>query len=588
VPVIFCAVEVMTGEGRAFWGRDPRLGQFVREHADDLFVSHNLIAEAKYLLNLGVEPPPHWWDSMLAFRFATNAEWSPPYRLTPALITCGLPYRYCEAEKKKLQKWIGHLEFDPDSPDDRRKIRDYCLDDCISGVLLYRHLSGRVPEPWMRHVTTFCLELARMELRGIALDMACYNAVLENKGRITDLVTAEANRTHPVFVGGRLSPQRFFGWCAANGVGWPGSVSSATGRRMLSLDKKTFERMKGRHPFIQAVHEANKTVKQLNTRTLAVDPGNGRHYHGNIPFGAKTGRTSLTRFLFQAPKWMRYLAVPSSPEHRLVSIDFTAEEILIAAWLSSDNAMTAGYLSGDPHMAFAVLAGAAPAGATKKTHPEVRSKYKSVNLGVNYGETEYGLAESTGLHLSEAYALLAQHRRTYPAYWSWVNRYTTRAFYRGQCWTIGGWPRKVSRHDNPRSVANYPVQGAGGDLMRLAVINLAQCGLRLLAVIHDGFLLECHRDELPQVREAVDAALGQAVSRILPGAPMGWDVEVYPDRYRDGDGERLWNLVNGCLENQLPGTSQSTPNQGLPREEECKQSQLLCATERNCEDDYTV
>jgi hypothetical protein len=549
-PAVFCALGLEPGEWRyAFWGRDPDLGRWVAEHAGDLFISHNLISEAKYLLRLGITPPHRWWDSMLAWRFISNAEVVPRYGLTKALVKNGLPYAYDDDDKKRLQKWIGELRFDPSSPEDRRTIRDYCLEDCAGAARLYRHLVGKVPACWMKYVTEFCLESARMGLRGIPVDMGRHEALLERKDEIVREVTGEVNATCPVFVNGQLSRRCFLAWCARNGVGWPTSVSKDTGRKGFSLDKRTFERMKDRHPFIKAVHEANKTAKQLNDRALAVDAATGRHFFGEIPLGTKTGRTSFKGFLLSAPKWMRFLMVPRSPEHVLVGVDFEAEEILLAAALSHDTAMLAGYESRDPHMSFAIRAGAAPEGATKDTHRAVRKKYKVVNLAVNYGQTAYGLAQSTGMHYQEARRLLAQHRRVYGAYASWSDAYTTRAFRLGKCETIRGWPRKVTRADNPRSVANHPIQGSGGDLMRLAVVYLSRCGLPLLATNHDGFLFECLRSDLPRLREAVNAALRLAVNQLFPGLPMRWSFEVFEDRYREDDEgvESVWQLVNGIL-----------------------------------------
>jgi DNA polymerase I-like protein with 3'-5' exonuclease and polymerase domains len=547
VPVLFTAVDAETGRWHAFWSRDKKLSQFIRDHEGDLFLSHNLIAEAKYLLRLGITPPTRWFDTMLAWRFRTNAEVVQPFGLSAVLVKLGVPYLYSEEEKKRLQLWIARLEFDPDSPDDLRVVRDYCAADCVAAVALYRCLARHVPDQWMNYVVEFCLAMARMELRGIALDMDRYAALLERKDEVVEQVTAEVNNVHPVFANGQLSRRQFFAWCASQGVGWPSSTSPRTGCNTLSLDKKNFERMKGRHPFIAAVHEANKTARQLNDRAMTVDPVKRKHFFADIPFATATGRTSFKGFLFSAPKWMRWLAVPSAPDRLLVAVDFEAEEILIAAHLSRDAGMVAGYASGDPHMAFAVAARGAPPGANKATHPDVRKRYKAVNLSVNYGQSAYGIAASTGMHFDEARVLLAQHKRAFPDFWAWTDRYTTRAFREGICHTAGSWPRKVSRRDNPRSVANFAVQGTGADLMRLTTVYLTRCGVELLATIHDGFLIECHRDQLPRLREAVDFALGRAVEQVLPGAPMRWDVDVYEDRYRDEDGKPLWQLVDRLL-----------------------------------------
>jgi hypothetical protein len=105
----------------------------------------------------------------------------------------------------------------------------------------------------------------------------------------------------------------------------------------------------------------------------------------------------------------------------------------------------------------------------------------------------------------------------------------------------------VTRLDNPRSVANYAIQGTAADLMRLAVIYLTRNKAPLLGAIHDGFLFECPREDIQTVRHAVDASLRQALERLLPGAPLRWSQDVFAYRYRDPDGERMWQLVAGLI-----------------------------------------
>jgi hypothetical protein len=545
-PVVLCLTSLDTDERHAFWGRDGRLSTFIRHHSQDLFISYNLVAEVKYLLRLGVSPPRRWWDCMLAFRFVTNAGVVVPFGLEDALKAYGIPHAFM-AEKDELQKWIGELRFNPGNPDHRRRIESYCTADCTSTAALYLRLRGAVPEWWMAYATAFALATARMELRGLTVDLKRYTAVLERKQEIIDRVTAKVNRVCPVFANSRLSPPRFFAWCAAAGVGWPSTYSPRTGKKMLSLDKRNFERMKTRHWFIAKVHEANKTCKLLNNRNLVVDLARGKHFYGNVCLGAATGRTTFRGFLLSAPKWMRHLIVPSSPEHLLVSTDFDSEEFGIAAALSHDANMAAAYRAGDVHMQFGIMAGAAPPGATKNTHGKVRKLYKVINLGVLYGQTAYGIGETTGMHFQQACLLLAQHKRIFSAYWSWTDRFTNQAFRRGRAVTVGGWPRKVDRKDSERSVANYGIQGAGADLMRLSVLYLADQGAPLIAVNHDSFLFDVHRDQLGELHEVIDFALGRASEQLFPELPLRWSTTEFEDRYLDEDGEESWHLVEGVL-----------------------------------------
>jgi DNA polymerase I-like protein with 3'-5' exonuclease and polymerase domains len=546
VPVQFGSVNLNTDERRSFFGRHQALSRFIDDHRHDLFVSHNLIAEATYLLRLGITPPTNWWDTMLGFRYLTNAEVVQPYALESVLAHYGIPHRYA-AEKDRLQKWIGRLEFDPSNPDDRWLIRDYNLADCESTAALYQVLKDKVPADWMRRAVAFALATARMELRGMAFDADSYGEILECKDEVIEAVTGPINRVCPVFVNGQLKRQPFLSWCASRGIGWPAYRDSKTGHERVSLDRRAFERMKNRHPFIAKVHEAKKTCTQLNKRSLTVDFARRRHYFGNIPFAASSGRTGYKAAILSAPKWERYLLVPSSPEHVLLSTDIKAEEIAVVAWLSGDQAMMQGYRDGDPHRDFAVRSGALTGMESPEVRKQIRDKYKAVNLAVNYLASAYGLAQQTGLYIEHAQRLLDQHHRAYPNFWAWVERYLCGAYRNGKIHTLGGWPRHVARSDNPRSVVNFPVQGSAADFMRLAVTGLVRNNCPLIAVNHDSFLFDVHRRDLPRLQEAVNDILRQAADRLFPGASLTWTAEVYTDRYRDGGGKKLWEKIRHLL-----------------------------------------
>jgi DNA polymerase-1 len=468
VPVVFCAINVDTADRVHFWGRDRRLGPWVDAHRDDLFLAHSLIAEAKYLLQLDVQPPGRWFDTLLAFRYHTNREYPPKAKLTAALAELGLPCPYTDEEKEQLQEWIGGLHFDPASQEDRHRIREYCFSDCEGSIAIYRRLAPQIPEKWMDYAVRFSLATARSELRGIPIDVPAWTRLREHKEEIVARVIDKTNARHRVFTDGRLDKGRFLRWCASEEIGWPLERSPRTGKKYLAFDRRTFERMVPRHPFLGEVYETNRTITQLNDREIAVDPVTGRHHFTNLPFAQKASRTSLLDFLLGGPKWQRFFAA-LWPGMVFVSADYKAQEICIAAYSSGDGNMMKGYLDGDPHMGFAILAGAAPEGANAEDprYAKVRKRYKAVNLAINYGQTPYGLAQSLGVPYAEARKLWRQHTRAYPVYWEWTKRYVSEAFRRGRCYTRLGWPRKVTRLDNHRSVANFAVQGCGADLMRL-------------------------------------------------------------------------------------------------------------------------
>ena len=74
----------------------------------------------------------------------------------------------------------------------------------------------------------------------------------------------------------------------------------------------------------------------------------------------------------------------------------------------------------------------------------------------------------------------------------------------------------------------------------------------LLAPVHDGFLLSCRRDQLADLRAAVDFACRTAVAQVLPGFPLRWETTVHDGRFRDTDGQPLWEMISEALTELYP------------------------------------
>ena len=107
-------------------------------------------------------------------------------------------------------------------------------------------------------------------------------------------------------------------------------------------------------------------------------------------FRSKTGRNQPTnaKFIFGTSTWIRGFIKPP-PGHGIAYIDWSSQEVGIAAALSGDENMMADFAAGDPYIAFGIQAGLLPAGATKtsaeESHPGVRDMIKACVLGVQYG-----------------------------------------------------------------------------------------------------------------------------------------------------------------------------------------------------------
>jgi DNA polymerase I-like protein with 3'-5' exonuclease and polymerase domains len=238
------------------------------------------------------------------------------------------------------------------------------------------------------------------------------------------------------------------------------------------------------------------------------------------------------------------------PGQALAYIDYEQQEFGIAAALSGDTAMMEAYASGDPYLAFAKQAGAVPAEATKHTHKVERERFKVCALAVQYGMGEVSLSESLNICEAGARELLQLHRDTYPTFWQWSEAAVNHAMLRSYLYTVFGWRVHVGRDANPRSLANFPMQGNGAEMLRLACCLATERGIEVCAPVHDALLISAPINEIESAVANCQAAMREASELVLAGFALRTDVKIirYPERYTDPRGERMWSEVWSLLD----------------------------------------
>jgi len=285
------------------------------------------------------------------------------------------------------------------------------------------------------------------------------------------------------------------------------------------------------------------------------------------PFRSITGRNqpSNARFIFGPSCWLRGLVKPE-PGRAIAYVDWSQQEFAIAAALSGDQAMQSAYQSADPYLAFAKQAGAVPADATKKTHPAEREQFKVCALAVQYGMGAKKLAQSLGQPEAMARRLLRLHRTTYPTFWKWSDGAVNHAMLRGWLQTVFGWRMHVGPRANPRSLANFPMQGNGAEMMRLACCLATERGISVCCPVHDALLVEGPAAEIETVVAATQQAMAEASRHVLDGFTLRTDAKVvcHPDRYMDSRGRRMWKTVMGILGDPHGCGPTPAPMRGYP------------------------
>ena len=251
------------------------------------------------------------------------------------------------------------------------------------------------------------------------------------------------------------------------------------------------------------------------------------------------------------PAWMRSLVRPEEGR-ALAYIDWSSQEYGIGAVLSGDRVMQADYQAGDPYLGFARRIGMVPPDATKQTHRAERDMVKSIILGTQYGMGEQTLAVRINRPVVYARDLLRAHRSTYRKFWEWSDAAVNLALFRGRLWTRFGW-QTWTRHRTPtggdggdpniRSLSNFPCQGNGADMLRLAAGFVCDAGVMLDATIHDAILIEAPAGDIDAAADRARRAMDRASELILYGFRLRTDVEVirWPGRYRDARGAAFFD-----------------------------------------------
>jgi hypothetical protein len=343
-----------------------------------------------------------------------------------------------------------------------------------------------------------------------------------------------------------FSTQRFEHFLTRQGIPWPRLTSGA-----LALDDDTFREMAKAYPaHIGPLREVRQALSQLKLNDLAVGQ-DGRNRCLLSAFGSRTGRNqpSNTAYIFGPSCWLRSLIKPG-PGQAIAYVDWSQQELAIAAALSQDQAMMDAYQSGDFYLAFAKMAGAAPPEATKATHAAVREQFKVVALGVLYGLSDHGIARRLGVPRCYGAHLLRQHKDVFRDFWAWSDRVEMQGMLGGRLRTVFGWPMHVTSGANPRSLRNFPAQAHGAEMLRIACILATERDLHVCAPVHDALLVEAVVEGIDTVVRETQAAMEEASALVLPGFPLRTEAKIvrYPERYRDPRGVQMWETVQTLLQ----------------------------------------
>lgn len=547
VPICVVAKELRSGRELRLWQDELATLTAAPFRTDEraLFVSYAAPAEFGVFLALGWPAPSRVLDLFVEFRAITNGLSTPSgASLLGALVYHGLP-AMDGAEKQAMRDLA--IRGGPFTDDERQALLAYCAEDVHALERLLPRMLPRIDVPRALLRGRYGWAVAGMERCGMPIDVPMFEHLKNRWGHIQAALVEEVDARYGVFDGTTFKREKFTAWLITNGIPWPRLASG-----QLDLKDDTFRSMAKAFPAIAELRELRAALGKMRLfDDLAIGP-DGRNRTAIMPFRARTGRNqpSNAKFIFGPSRWLRSLIKPG-PGMAVAYIDYGQQEFGIAAALSNDEAMAAAYRSGDPYLAFGKQAGAIPPEGTKKTHGGQRALFKACVLAVQYGMGAEALADRIGQSVDMAKRLLRLHRETYPAFWRWSEAAVDRAMLLGRLETVFGWPIHVgpsadpARGANARSLANFPCQAHGAEMLRLACCMLVEAGIGLCAPVHDAVVVEGPADTIDEVVAQARGIMAEASKIVLGGFEIGTDAETvkYPDRYIDEAGEDFWNTV---------------------------------------------
>lgn len=294
------------------------------------------------------------------------------------------------------------------------------------------------------------------------------------------------------------------------------------------------------HPIIADILEWRQLQKLQSTYVdalpMEINPKTGRVHTIYSQAVAATGRLSSNDPNLQnipirtlRGREVRKAFVVANPDFVLLSADYSQIELRIIAALSGEENMIRAFREGeDIHISTASKVFNVPISEVTR---EQRSNAKTVNFGIIYGVSAFGLSNQTTLSRSEAKALIDAYYATYPQLRAYINAQIQLAQHQGYVETILGRRRylpdihsrnQVVRGAAERNAVNAPIQGSAADIIKIAMIRIHQqlekgnFQTKMLLQVHDELVFEVYKPELEAVKPLIKTEMEQAYKLAVP------------------------------------------------------------------------
>lgn len=385
--------------------------------------------------------------------------------------------------------------------------------------------------------------LAAMELEGINLDvpflkemsveMAKESSELEQK--IYETAGEKFNLASPKQLGDVLFDKMKIG----------GAKQKKTKTGQYATGEEVLSYLANEHQIVRDILEWRQMVKLQSTYIDAlpnqVDKKTGRVHTDYMQTVAATGRLSSNNPNLQnipirteRGRLIRKAFIARDENYTLVSADYSQIELRIIAALSGEENMIKAFQNNeDIHRSTAAKVFNVPLEEVTK---EQRSNAKTVNFGIIYGVSAFGLSNQTSLSRKESAELIEAYYATYPKLKSYMSNQVDFAREHGYVQTILGRRRYLKdinsanmmvKSGAERNAVNAPIQGSAADIIKIAMINIHKkltsenWKSKMLLQVHDELVFDVHNSELEKIKPMIKHEMENAFKMDVP-----LDVEI--------------------------------------------------------------
>jgi DNA polymerase-1 len=318
------------------------------------------------------------------------------------------------------------------------------------------------------------------------------------------------------------------------------SKPKMTKTKQYKTGEEILVKLMDRHEIVALILEFRTLSKLKSTYVDSlpklVNPRTGKIHTSYNQAVAATGRLSSNNPNLQnipvrsaEGREIRKAFIPSDEQHTLLAADYSQIELRIIAHLSQDANMMADFKAGkDIHTATAArVYGIAEEEVTK----DMRRNAKSVNFGIIYGISAFGLSENLDISRQEAKEIIENYFLQYPGIKKFMDDQIDSAKEKGFVETILK-RRRYLRDINSsnaivrglaeRNAINAPIQGSSADMIKIAMINIqAEMKKRnlqstMILQVHDELIFDCLLTELDELRKLVTDKMKNAMPLSLP------------------------------------------------------------------------